>query len=63
MMVNKQMLLFFWNDFALTASCCLLGMYKEGDLLTTLLNILTPIVLVALGLIMPAIKKREKTIQ
>ena len=34
-------------------------MYKEGDLFTTALNIITPIVLTSLGLIMPAIKKRE----
>lgn len=34
-------------------------MYKAGDMFTTALNIITPIVLVALGLIMPAIKKRE----
>ena len=46
--------------FVLTAACCLLGMYKEGDMFTTLLNILTPIVLVALGLIMPYFAKREK---
>lgn len=45
--------------FVLTAACCLLGMYKEGDIFTTLLNVITPIVLVALGLILPAIKKRE----
>lgn len=46
--------------FVVTAACCLLGMYKAGDMFTTALNIITPIVLVALGLIMPAIKKREK---
>ena len=45
--------------FFLTAACCLLGMYKQGDLYTTLLNVITPVVLVALGLILPAIKKRE----
>ena len=45
--------------FILTAACCLLGMYKQGDLYTTMLNVITPIVLVALGLILPAIKKRE----
>ena len=35
-------------------------MYKEGDMFTTALNVITPVVLTALGLIMPAIKKREK---
>ena len=45
--------------FFVTAFCCLFGMYKEGDLFTTALNIITPIVLTSLGLIMPAIKKRE----
>ena len=50
----------FWCFFV-TAFCCILGMYKEGDLFTTLLNVITPIVLTALGLILPMIKKREKT--
>ena len=35
--------------FILTAACCLLGMYKQGDLYTTMLNVITPVVLVALG--------------
>lgn len=47
--------------FVVTAFCCLLGMYKPGDLFTTVLNILTPVVLIALGLILPAIKKREQS--
>ena len=42
-----------------TAACCILGMYKQGDMYTTVLNVITPIVLVTLGLILPAIKKRE----
>ena len=45
--------------FVLTAACCLLGMYKAGDMYTTVLNIITPVVLTALGLILPAIKKKE----
>ena len=45
--------------FVLTAACCLLGMYKAGDMYTTILNIITPVVLTALGLILPAIKKKE----
>ena len=34
-------------------------MYKAGDMYTTVLNIITPVVLTALGLILPAIKKKE----
>ena len=45
--------------FILTGACCLLGMYKPGDMYTTVLNIITPVVLTALGLILPAIKKKE----
>lgn len=45
--------------FFVTAACCILGMYKQGDMYTTVLNVITPIVLVILGLILPAIKKRE----
>lgn len=45
--------------FFVTAFCCLFGMYKEGDMFITVLNVATPVVLTALGLILPAIKKRE----
>ena len=34
-------------------------MYVEGDLASTLLNVITPFVLTALGLILPIIKRRE----
>lgn len=44
--------------FFVTAICCLMGIYST-DPMTLLLNILTPIVLTALGLILPAIKKHE----
>ena len=47
--------------FFVTAASCLLGMYVEGDLFNTFLNILTPIVLAALGVILPMIAKREKS--
>ena len=47
--------------FIVTAACCILGMYVEGDLYSTMLNVITPFVLTALGLIMPIIKKNEKT--
>lgn len=45
--------------FFVTAACCLLGVYVEGDLLRTLLNIAMPFVLLALGLIMPEIRKKQ----
>ena len=48
----------FWCFFV-TAFCCILGMYKQGDIFTTLLNVITPLVLFALGMILPMIKKRE----
>ncbi len=44
--------------FLITALCCIGGMY-EKDLFTVLLNVCTPIVLCALGLILPMIKKSE----
>lgn len=46
--------------FLVTAVCSILGMYVEGDIASTALNIITPFVLTALGLILPEIKKREK---
>ena len=45
--------------FGVTALCCVLGMYVEGDPASTALNVITPFVLTALGLILPIIKKRE----
>ena len=46
--------------FLVTAVCCLMGMYST-DTFTMILNIATPVVLTLLGLILPAIKKREKS--
>jgi len=34
-------------------------MYVEGDIASTALNVITPVVLTALGLILPEIKKQE----
>ena len=48
----------FWCFFV-TAACCVLGMYST-DFFTMALNVCAPIVLTALGLIMPAIAKREQ---
>ena len=45
--------------FAVTAIFCLLGVYAEGDIVRTILNIVMPFVLLALGLVMPEIRKRE----
>ena len=47
--------------FAFTLFACVLGMYSKDSIFQTTLNILTPIVLVVLGLIMPAIAKKQKT--
>ena len=44
--------------FFVTAACCLLGVY-DTDPFTMCLNIITPCVLTALGIILPMIKKRE----
>lgn len=44
--------------FIVTAACCILGMYST-DPFTMALNVITPIVLFALGMIFPAIAKRE----
>lgn len=45
--------------FVFTAAACLGGMFK-GDLQHIALNILTPFVLISLGLIMPALARRDK---
>lgn len=45
--------------FLLTAVCCIMGMYSP-DPFTFALNVITPFVLFALGLIMPQIAKRER---
>ncbi len=45
--------------FAVTAASCILGMY-DADPFTFALNVITPLVLTALGVILPIIAKREK---
>ena len=45
--------------FFVTAFCCIFGMYVKGDIASTALNVITPFVLTALGIILPQIKKRE----
>lgn len=45
--------------FLITAASCILGMYFD-DLFTFALNVITPVILTALGLIMPQIAKREQ---
>lgn len=44
--------------FIVTLLCCLVGIYSP-DTFTLLLNIFTPVVLVALGMILPAIRRRQ----
>lgn len=59
--VKNQKVAYFFGSwcFVITAACCLLGMYN-ADPMTMALNIITPIVLTALGLILPIIAKKEK---
>lgn len=45
--------------FAVTALCCIMGMYST-DKFTMVLNIVTPIVLTALGMIMPYLARRGR---
>ena len=45
--------------FAVTAACCVLGMYDK-DPFTFALNVITPVVLTVLGFILPTIAKREQ---
>lgn len=45
--------------FLVTAACCILGMYDK-DPFTMALNICTPVVLTALGMILPKIAKSKK---
>ncbi|MGP1437526.1 MAG: APC family permease [Treponema sp.] len=56
---NLGMILGGWC-FAFTLFACILGMYSPNSMFQTVLNIFTPIVLVALGLIMPALAKKQK---
>lgn len=44
--------------FALTLFCCITGMYSP-DPFTMVLNVVTPVVLTALGVILPTIRKRQ----
>lgn len=56
---NLGLLLGGWCFF-FTAFACILGMYSEKSTFQTILNIFTPLVLIALGLIMPTIARRER---
>ncbi|MEZ3436160.1 MAG: amino acid permease [Lachnospiraceae bacterium] len=59
--VKNQKIAFFFGGwcFFVTAACCIMGMYSKEPL-TLALNIITPIVLTALGLIMPKLAQRER---
>ena len=57
---NQVVAIFFgcWC-FLVTAASCILGMY-DADPFTFALNVITPIILTALGIILPIIAKKEK---
>ncbi|MEE1199878.1 MAG: amino acid permease [Christensenellales bacterium] len=59
--VKNQKLAFFFGYwcFGVTAICCIMGMYSS-DTFTMILNVATPCLLVALGMIMPWLAKRER---
>lgn len=46
--------------FAVTLICCIIGIYDPNPM-TFFLNIITPIILIALGIILPAIKKANES--
>ena len=45
--------------FFLTAFACITGMYTPGSIFQTTMNIVTPIILISLGLIMPYLAKKN----
>ena len=47
--------------FFLTAFACITGMYTPGSPFQTAMNIITPIVLISLGLIMPLLAKKNNS--
>ncbi len=49
---------FGWWCFFVTLASCILGMYSE-DPLQLALNVLTPLILIGLGIILPMIRKRQ----
>lgn len=59
--VKNQKVAYFFGGWCLfvTAICCIMGMYNK-DPFTFALNVITPVVLTALGLIMPKLAERER---
>ena len=59
--VKNQKIAYFAGGwcFFVTAACCIMGMYSD-DPVTMAMNIITPVVLTALGLILPKLAKREQ---
>lgn len=56
---NQGVAAFFgWFCLLLTLACCIMGMYST-DSLTMTLNVVTPVILVALGMILPRIRKSQ----
>lgn len=45
--------------FFVTLICCIMGMYNK-DPFTFAMNVITPVVLTALGIIMPKLAERER---
>lgn len=60
MFVKNQAVAKFFGGFCLvlTLFCCITGMYSP-DPFTMVLNVVTPVVLTALGVILPTIRKRQ----
>lgn len=58
--VKGQVPAYIFGGFclAMTLFCCITGMYSD-DPFTMVLNVVTPVALTLLGLIMPAIRKRQ----
>ena len=47
--------------FFLTAFACITGMYTPGSPFQTTMNVITPIILISLGLIMPLLAKKNNS--
>lgn len=59
--VKNQKIAYFFGGWCLfvTLICCIMGMYNK-DPFTFAMNVITPVVLTALGIIMPKLAERER---
>ena len=59
--VKNQKIAYFFGGwcFFVTLICCIMGMYNK-DPFTFAMNVITPVVLTALGIIMPKLAERER---